>query len=70
MLDEVLYMQIRLFRMFQNRTGLSSKDANRVFDEGGVWDFIASCYDVLHLSSDEVALDDVFARLDHVGVAY
>lgn len=70
MLDEVLYMQVRLFRMFQKSAGLSAREANRAFDEGGVWDFIASCYDSLHLSGDEAALDDVLARLEFVGVSY
>lgn len=70
MLDEVLYMQVRLFRMFQERTGLTSHAANRVFTDGGVWDFIASCYDILHLSGDEAGLEDVFARLRFVGVSF
>ena len=70
MIDEVLYMQVRLFRMFQERTGLTSHAANQAFLKGDVWDFISSCYDVLHLSGDEAALEDVFKRLDFVGVAY
>ena len=70
MLDEVLYMQVRLFRMFQEETGLTARDANCVFEAGGVWEFISSCYDSLHLSSDIAALDDVFARLDFKGVSY
>jgi hypothetical protein len=70
MIDEVLYMQVRLFRMFRERTGLTSRAANRAFVDGGVWDFISECYDVLHLSGDDAALQDVFARLDYVGVPY
>ncbi len=68
MLDEVLYMQIRLFRMYRECTGLSSIAANQAFEAGGVWEFISSCYDILHLSGDEAALEDVFARLDFAGV--
>jgi len=70
MIDEVLYMQVRLFRMFRERTGLSSRAANRAFVDGGVWDFISGCYDVLHLSGDDAALEDVLARLDFAGVSY
>ena len=70
MLDEVLYMQVRLFRMFRERTGLTSRAANRAFVDGGAWDFIASCYDILHLGGDEAALEDVIARLDYAGVSY
>ena len=70
MLDEVLYMQVRLFRMFCEKTGLSARRGNEVFNLGGIWDFISSCYDYLHLSSDEAALSDVFARLDYLGVTW
>ena len=70
MLDEVLYMQVRLFRMFCERTGLASRDASRVFREGDIWGFISSCYDILHLSGDESALSDIFTRLDYLEVAY
>lgn len=70
MLDEILYMQIRLFRMFRERLGISSREANRLFDQGDVWDFVSSNYDMLYLSGDESALEDVLNRLDFVGVAY
>ena len=68
MLDEVLYMQVRLFRMFRERTGLTARQSNDVFNAAGIWDFVSSCYVYLHLSGDEAALDDVFARLAHLGV--
>ena len=68
MLDEVLYMQVRLFRMFRERTGLTSVEANNIFNAAGIWDFISSCYCYLHLSGDEAALADVFACLRHRGV--
>lgn len=70
MLDEVLYMQIRLFRLFRERTGLSAQRSNDVFNAGGVWDFISSCYEYLHLGGDDAALDDVFSRLAHQGVSW
>ncbi|MDO4797711.1 MAG: DUF3791 domain-containing protein [Coriobacteriales bacterium] len=70
MLDEVLYMQVRLFRLFRERTGLSSVASNEIFNRGGIWDFVTSCYDYLHLGSDEAALDDVLERLDHLGVTW
>lgn len=70
MLDEVLYMQVRLFRMFRERTGLTAREANRVFDEGGVWDFVESNYGILHLGGDESALADVFDRLSFVRVGF
>lgn len=70
MLDEVIYMQVRLFRMFRERTGLTAREANRIFEKGGVWDFVASNFGILHLSGDEAALNDVFNRLSFVGVSF
>lgn len=69
-LDEVIYMQVRLFRMFLEHTGLPSREGNRVFHGAGVWDFISMCYDSLHLSGDESALSDVFARIEHAVVSW
>ena len=56
--------------MFCERTGLDSRRGNELFKAGGVWDFISSCYDYLHLSGDESALDDVYARLKFAGVTW
>ena len=36
MLDEVLYMQVRLFRMFRERTGLPSRQCNDLFNAAGI----------------------------------
>lgn len=70
MLDEVLYMQTRIFRMFIERTGLSPRAANRLFDQAGAWDFLSECYDSLHVESDQLALDDVLSLMRHKGVAW
>ena len=70
MIDEVLFMQVRLFRMFREATGLSAAQSNRLFDAGGAWDFIESCYDSLHLSGDDAALNDVCAKLRAEGVSW
>ena len=70
MLDEVLFMQIRLFRMFREATGLTTPECRKIFSDGKVWDFIERCYDSLHLSSDDLALQDVFNRLKAQGVSW
>ena len=64
------YQAVAELLVSEEETGLTARDANRVFEAGGVWEFISSCYDSLHLSSDIAALDDVFARLDFKGVSY
>lgn len=69
MLDEILYMQVRIFRMFCERTGLDPKAANRLFTQAGVWKFIEHCFDSLHLGGDELVYEDVLRLLRHQGVA-
>ena len=70
MVDEVLFMQTRLFRMFLQRYQLSPEVGNRVFSQGGIWSFIEDCYELLHLSSDDAALRDIISVLAVKGVAW
>ena len=70
MIDEMLFMQTRLFRLFLDRYGLSPEKGCRVFNRGRIWSFIDECYDVLHMSGDEAALDDVVSVLDARGVVW
>lgn len=69
MLDEVLFMQMRLFRLYRTKAGLSARACNRLFEEQGIWDFIANCYDYLHLEGDDAILADIEAKLANQGVA-
>lgn len=69
MLDEVLFMQMRLFRMYREHAGLSPKACNALFQEQGIWDFIADCYDYLHLEGDDAVLLDIEAKLANRGAA-
>lgn len=69
MIDEVLFMQMRLFRLFCERTGLSSREGNALWNDHDIWDFVESCYDVFHIEGDEAILNDIFTKLTHEGVA-
>ncbi len=69
MLDEVLFMQMRLFRMYREQAGLSARACNRLFEDQGIWDFIADCYDYLHLEGDDAILADIEAKLANQGAA-
>ncbi|WP_172136030.1 DUF3791 domain-containing protein [Adlercreutzia sp. ZJ473] len=69
MLDEVLFMQARLFRMFREQCQLSPSQANEIFEQQGIWRFIEECYDYLHLEGDEAVLSDIFRKLSAQGVA-
>lgn len=68
MLDEVVFMQTRLFRDFCESTKLSPVRANELFEKYGIWTYIEDCYDVLHLSSDENVLQDIIRILKSKGV--
>lgn len=67
LLDEVLYMEIRVFREFIRRHKLETVEAYRIFDENDIWGYIESCYDVLHMSGDECVLEDIQKILSRNG---
>ena len=69
MLNETLYMQTRLFRLFCNQNKIESKRANDLFLKYKIWDYIDKCYGLLHLGSDESVLDDINKILSRNGVA-
>ena len=67
LLDEVLYMEIRVFREFIRRYNLKSGEAYRIFEENDIWGYIESCYDVLHMGGDECVLEDIQKILSRNG---
>lgn len=69
MLDEIVFMQVRLFRQFRERTGLAAVRADEIWRANDIWGFIRRCYGSLHLGSDDLALDDIFTKLSNQGVA-
>ncbi len=67
MLDETLFMEARLFRLFRDRMNLSAKEANRIFESYGIWLFIENCYDSLHLEGDDAAFEEIKTKLTREG---
>lgn len=59
MLNEVLFMEARLFSEYLRRFKMKPKDANRVFEKYGIWKYIEDCYDILHMNGDEYILNDI-----------
>lgn len=59
LLDEVIYMEVRVFREFLRRFSMKASDAYHLFEENDVWGYIESCYDVLHMGGDEAVLNDI-----------
>ena len=56
MLNELIFFEARIFRMFCEKLQVSPVDANKLFEKYGIWKYIEDTYDMLHLNSDEYAL--------------
>lgn len=70
MLNEVVFFETRIFRMFCEKLKVSPVDANKLFEKYGIWKYIEDTYDMLHLSSDEYALKNILEILMVNGVNY
>lgn len=70
MLNEVVFFETRIFRMFCEKLQVSPVDANKLFEKYGIWKYIEDTYDMLHLSSDEYALKNILEILRVNGVNY
>ena len=58
------------FSVWLKPSGKKSPEAcTKIFQDNDVFGFIARCYDFLHLSSYECALDDVEEMLKNRGVS-
>ena len=57
--DEILYMEVRVFREFLKKYKMKAPEAYRLFEENDIWGYIESCYETLHMSGDEYVLADV-----------
>lgn len=67
MINEILYMEIRLLGAFSERYKLTRAAANRIFTKYSIWQYIESCYDVFHISGDDYDLDDICNVLKRKG---
>ena len=65
----ITHMQCHVFRMAQVKWGLSPQECAEIFRKYDILGFINECYDSLHLSSYNCALDDVETLLHNQGVA-
>ena len=66
---DITDMQCWVFRMAQAKWKKSPEACTKIFQDNDVFGFIARCYDFLHLSSYECALDDVEEMLKNRGVS-
>ncbi len=65
---DIADMQCWVFRMAQKKWNMSPEDCASIFKHHDIFGFIARCYDILHLSSYECALDDVEEMLRNKGI--
>lgn len=70
MLNELIFFEARIFRMFCEKLQVSPVDANKLFEKYGIWKYIEDTYDMLHLNSDEYALENILEILRVNGVNY
>lgn len=68
MLNELIFFEARIFRMFCEKLQVSPVDANKLFETYGVWKYIEDTYDMLSLSSDECAVKDILVMLKVNGI--
>jgi len=68
MINEIIYMEVRLLQQFCMKYNISSVKANRIFKECDIWNYIEECYDTLHLSGDEYILNDIDQIISARGV--
>ena len=69
MIDEILFMEARLLRLFCERFQIDQLEANRLFNQYGIWDYIERCYDYFHTCGDDYIVDDITEVLQAKGAA-
>lgn len=68
MLNELIFFEARIFRMFCEKLQVLPTATNKLFETYGVWKYIEDTYDMLRLSSDECAANDIVEMLKINGV--
>ena len=68
MLNELIFFEARIFRMFCKKLQVSPVDANKLFEKYGIWKYIEDTYDMLKLNGDECAVNDIWEILKVKGI--
>lgn len=68
MLNELIFFEARIFRMFCEKLQVSPVDANKLFEKYGIWKYIEDTYDMLKLNGDECAVNDIWKILKVKGI--
>lgn len=65
--DDLFLIQIRLFRLAQNKWNLDEKECSNLFNKYKIYDYIETCYEFFHLQGDEANLTDIENYLKNNG---
>lgn len=68
MLNEVLFMEIRILREYCERYKITMRAASEIFEKYKIWEYIEDCYASLHTSGDEYVFNEIDMVLKHDGV--
>lgn len=68
MLNELIFFEARIFRMFCEKLQVSPVDANKLVEKYGIWKYIEDTYDMLKLNGDECAVNDIWEILKVKGI--
>lgn len=67
--SQIIYMRTRLTRLAAERWNMSLPQVASLFEEMGVYHYIAKMWDLFHVEGDLAVLDDVKQYLDAKGVS-
>jgi len=62
-------MQCWVFRKAQQKWNLTAKECAALFKQYDLFGYISDCYDLLHVSSYQCALEEVEGLLNSRGIA-
>ena len=67
LINEVIFMQLRIARLFTERYALEIHNVNKIFIDYGIYSLIADGYDAYHCGSDEIVYRDALEVLKREG---
>ena len=59
MINEILFMEVRLIQEFCEKHNISIRRGNEIFNENQIWNYMEDCYESLHTSGDKYILNDL-----------
>ena len=70
MINEALYMQVRILREFAKKYKVDEQILNRLFEKYKIYNYIEDCYKTLHTAGDKYIIKEINDILESKGVKY